>query len=39
MHSTESVEFEKYFCKKAVFEPTTSCVTNQDGTTTPAQHM
>ena len=39
MNSTESVEFEKYFCKKAVFEPTTSYVTSQDSTTAPAQHM
>ena len=37
--STESVESDKYFCKKAVFEPTTSCVTNQDATTEPAHHM
>ena len=37
--STESVEFEKYFCKKAIFEPPTSCVTNQDATTAPAQDM
>ena len=39
MNSTETVEFEKYFCKKAVFEPTTSCLTSQDSTTSPAQHM
>ena len=38
--STESVEFEKkIFLQKAIFEPTTSCVTNQDATTVPAQHM
>ena len=39
MNSTESTEFEKYFYKKAVFEPTTFCVTNQDAKTVPAQHM
>ena len=39
MNSTESIEFEKCFCKKAVFEPPTSCVTSQDATTVPAQHM
>ena len=37
--STESVEFKKTFLQKAAFEPTTSCVTNQDATTAPAQHM
>ena len=37
--STQSVEFDKYFCKKGVFEPTTSCVTDQHTTTAPAEHM
>ena len=39
IESTESVDFESYFCKIAVFEPTTSCVTNQDAMTVPAQHL
>ena len=39
MNSTESVEFDKCFRKKAVFERTTSSVTNQDATIAPAQHM
>ena len=32
VESTESVELEKYFCKKCVFEPATSCVTNLQDT-------
>ena len=38
MNSIESVEFEKYFCKKGVLEPATSCVINQDATTMPGGH-
>ena len=40
IESTESVEFERnIFCKKAVFEPSTTWVTNQDATTPPRRHM
>ena len=39
VESTESVELEKYFYKKCVFEPATSCITNQHATTVPARHM
>ena len=39
LESTESVELDKYFCKKCVFEPATSCVTNQHATTVPVRHV
>ena len=35
VESTESVELEKYFCNKCVFEHTTSFATNQHATTAP----
>ena len=38
VESTESVEFEKYFCKKGVFEPATPCLTNQNANTASGIH-